>query len=337
MGPARRRGSPAVRVLGWAFVGLSLLFLALLLARQGAGLSGLRRDLAAFGWRLRPVWLAAALVTGAATLFLMAGVWVALFRALGGRCGAREGARVWMTTNLGRYIPGKIWQLSGLAVYMRDRRGAGAVALVAAAAFQLLVLGTGAAVAVATLGVRVLGPGALLPGGLLALLALGVTVRPRLVGRLAAVLARRMGEPPPEVVPGSAALWGAGAGLVVAWLANGAGLWLLWRGAGGPAAPGPWLLSGVFAAAYVAGYAVLFAPGGLVVREGALAGLLAAVAGVPLGVGAAVAVLARIWTTAAELLALLLAWAVPLGELPGTRSIVGGGADRPAGEGEEAE
>jgi len=319
MGPARRGGSTAVRLLGWAFVGLSLLFVGLLLARQGGSLSGFRRDLAEFGWRLRPGWLAAALGTGAATLFLMAGVWVALFRALGGHCGGAEGVRVWMTTNLGRYIPGKVWQLSGLAVYMRDRRGAGAIALVAAAAFQVLVLGTGAAVAAGTLGVRALGSGALLPGALLALLALVVTVHPRLVSRLAAVLARRMGEPPPEVVPGRAALWGAGAGLVAAWLGNGVGLWMLWRGAGGPAVPGPWLLSGVFAAAYVAGYVVLFAPGGLVVREGALAGLLAAVAGVPLGVGAAVAVLARIWTTAAELLALFLAWALPVGGRETTR------------------
>jgi len=311
MGPSRRGGRPAVRLLGWAFVGLSLLFVGLLLVRQGQSVASLRQDLVDFGWRLRPGWLAGALGVGVASLFLMAAVWVALFRALGGRCGGTEGARVWMTTNLGRYIPGKVWQLSGLAVYMRDRRGAGAIALAAAAAFQVLVLGTGAAVAAVTLGTRALGPGSLLPGGLVLLLALGLTLRPGLVSRLATGLARRMGESAPDAVPGRGSLWGAGLGLVVAWLGNGLGLWMLWRGAGGPAAPGPWTLSGVFAAAYVAGYVVLFAPGGLVVREGALAGLLGAVAGVPLGVGAAVAVLARIWTTVAELLALVLAWTLP--------------------------
>lgn len=311
MRPERRNGGTAVRVLGWAFVGLALVFVGLLLARQGESLAGLRADLAAFGWRLRPGWLVAALAVGTATLFLMAGVWVSLFRALGGRCGTMEGVRVWMTTNLGRYIPGKVWQLSGLAYYMRDRRGAGGVALAAAAAFQVLVLGTGAAWAAATLGTRALGPGALLPGALVLLLALLVVLRPRLVGRVAGGLARRMGETPPRSAPGRAALWSAGLGLVVAWLGNGAGLWLLWKGAGGTSAPGLPVLSGVFAASYVAGYVVLVAPGGLVVREGAMAGLLAAVAGVPIGVGAAVAVLARLWTTATELLALLVAWALP--------------------------
>ncbi|MFO7588468.1 MAG: lysylphosphatidylglycerol synthase domain-containing protein [Gemmatimonadota bacterium] len=322
MGNGRDGRSRAFRLLGWAFVGLSLLFLAALLLRQGEALGRLRADLSAFEWRLRPGWLAAAVAVGTVDLFLMAAVWVALFRALGGRCGSVEGVRVWMTTNLGRYLPGKLWQLSGLAVYMRERRGAGAAALSAAALFQVLVLGTGAAVAAAALGGRALRDGAFLPAAILLALTLGVLLRPALVGRLAGALARRLGERPPDVVPGLRSLWGAGLALAAAWVLNGLGLWLVWRGSGGPPAPGPWTLSGVFAASYVAGYVVLFAPGGLVVREGAMAGLLAAVTGVPLGVGVAVSIVARLWTTATELVGLALAW------LPAAR----GGGGR-AGEG----
>jgi hypothetical protein len=102
----------------------------------------------------------------------------------------------------------------------------------------------------------------------------------------------------------------AAVGLVGAWLVNGVGLWCVWRGAGGSVEPGVLTMSGVFAAAYVAGYLVLIAPGGLVVREGTMAGLLAVTAGVPVSVGAAVAVLARLWAVATELLAAGLAGAI---------------------------
>jgi uncharacterized membrane protein YbhN (UPF0104 family) len=67
-------------------------------------------------------------------------------------------------------------------------------------------------------------------------------------------------------------------------------------------------MAGVYSAAYVAGYLVLFAPGGLVIREGAMAALLAATAGVPLSVGGAVAILARFWATATELLGVAIVW-----------------------------
>lgn len=301
-------GSRRFRVFGWAFVVVSLGFVGVLLVRQGGELPGLRADLKQFGWTLRPGWLTAALVVGTANLFLMGWVWVLLFRSLGGNVGAGEGIRVWMTTNLGRYIPGKIWQLSGLAIYMRESRGAGAAALTAAGLFQALVLGTGAAVAAATLGGVFLADGALLPTVVLLGVLLVVFLQPSIASRISAALARRFGESAPEAPPGRGTLWAAACGLVAAWLVNGLGLWFVWRGAGGSPSPGPVTMAGVYSAAYVAGYLVLFAPGGLVIREGAMAALLAATAGVPLSVGGAVAILARFWATATELLGVAIVW-----------------------------
>lgn len=296
------------KVFGWAFVLVSLGFITLVLNRQGGELPRLRSDLESFGWALRPGWLTAALALGTADLFLMGWVWVLLFRSLGGRVGTGEGIRVWMTTNLGRYIPGKIWQLTGLALYMRERRGAGAAALTAAGLYQALVLGTGVAVAAATLGSLFLADGALIPTIILLAVLLLVLLQPSIASRISSVLARRFDESPPERPPGRGSLWAAATGLVAAWLVNGLGLWCVWRGAGGSADPGPLTMAGVYSAAYVAGYVVLFAPGGLVVREGAMAALLAATAGVPVSVGAAVAILARLWATASELLGVSIVW-----------------------------
>jgi uncharacterized membrane protein YbhN (UPF0104 family) len=291
-------------------VAFSVAFVLLLLIRQGGELPRLRSDLRAFGWKLRPGWLVAALAVGMANLFVMGGIWVGLFRALGGTVRFREGVRVWMVTNLGRYIPGKLWQLSGLAFYMRDRRQAGASALTAAALFQLLVLGTGVAVAAITLGEEFLAGGATIPIAVILLLLVLVLARPSLTGSVTRALAGRFGETPPEQPPGARVTLAAAIGLIGAWVGNGVGLWFIWRGAGGGSEPGVLTMAGVFAAAYVAGYLVLIAPGGLVVREGTMAGLLAAAAGVPVSVGAAVAVLARLWAVATELLAAGLAGAI---------------------------
>lgn len=296
-------------MLGWVFVAVSLGFVALLVIGQGGEFTRLQADLESFGWRLRPGWLTAALALGTADLFLMGWVWVLLFRSLGGRVGAGEGIRVWMTTNLGRYIPGKIWQLSGLALYMREHRGAGAAALTAAGLYQALVLGTGVSVAVATLGGRFLADRALIPTIILLGVLLVVLLRPSIASRITTALARRFDETPPETPPGRRDLWVAAIGLVVAWMVNGIGLWCVWRGAGGSADPGPLTMAGVYSAAYVAGYMVLIAPGGLVVREGAMAALLVAAAVVPVSVGAAVAILARLWATATELLGVGIVWA----------------------------
>jgi len=312
---------------------VSLAFVALLVNRQGEALGRLGTDLEGFGWGLRPGWLTAAVGIGTANLFLMGAVWVRLFRALGGDVGMREGLAVWMITNLGRYIPGKLWQLSGLALYMREHRHAGAAALTAAALFQVLVLGTGVAVAAVTLGAELLRGSAAWPIAAAIVLMLVVLLRPSLTGRAAEVLARRFGEAAPLEAPGAGALWAATGGLVLAWLTNGAGLWCVWRGAGGGIEPGVFTMAGIFAASYVAGYLVLFAPGGLVVREGAMAGLLAATAGVPVSVGAAVAVLARLWAVSTELLATGIAWVVTAGRGDRNRpdKVSGPNADR--GEG----
>ncbi|MHB1477889.1 MAG: UPF0104 family protein, partial [Coriobacteriia bacterium] len=58
---------------------------------------------------------------------------------------------------------------------------------------------------------------------------------------------------------------------------------------------------GAFAAASIGGLLVLFAPGGIGVREAILAGLLAP--SYPLAVAVAAGVAARLWSTAVELLA----------------------------------
>lgn len=325
----RRRWHRAAAAL---FVLAALAFVGWALADRWADLERMRAEVGGFGWRLSPGWLAAALAVAVADLFWMGAVWVHLYRSGGGRMGWGEGVRVWLATNLGRYIPGKVWQLSGLAVHLRESGESGSLGLASALAFQVVVLVTGIAVAAGVLGADL----ALVPGGSPAVAAAAVLLllgllHPRVVRggmRLAARVLDRE-EAPDAAPPTGPALLRSAGGMVAAWGLYGVGLWCLVRGLSASVEAGPVLLTGVFAAAYVAGYLVLVAPGGLLVREGAMTGLLAALTPMGAAVAGAVAVAARIWVTVAEIAAAAFSLALP-GR--GTDRTAGGGSGRGRGE-----
>ncbi len=218
--------------------------------------------------------------------------------------------RVFMVANLGRYVPGKVWQIAGLA-YLAKREDVQAGVATGAA-----ILGQGIALLAAVL----VGIGALFGanevwreigwlgmvagvGGALAIIT--VVVVPRLFRHVVAFWFRITRTDPPGEGLGS-----GNAGLrwlilyVLNWGIYATAFWLLYLSFGewrtflevGPA----------FAAAYVAGYVVIFAPAGAGIREGVLVVLLQPVMA---GENAFVlAVIARLWTTTVELiLAALLA------------------------------
>lgn len=320
------------RLLVALFLLAALLSVAVVLWGEWGRLGGLLGEVRSFRWRLEPLSLAGATLVAVANLLGMAGIWVRLVRSSGEEVSYPAGVRVWTVTNLGRYIPGKVWQLSGLAVYMRRRGRSGARALLAALSFQVLNLATGVAVALAILGARALGPvreGALsldpwrVGAGLLVLLVL---LHPAVIRALTRLAARVMRE---EMRPGESvtarALSEGGAGMLIAWGAYGVSFWLFVRGVAGPGQGSFAVLLAAFAAAYVAGFLVLVAPGGLVVREGALTALLAALTPLPAAVAAAVAVGYRVCLTVSELLALGVVFLLPRSGLPaGIGADVGG-------------
>lgn len=234
----------------------------------------------------------------------------ALWGLMVGEIGAYEvgfvpSLRVFFTANLGRYLPGKLWQIAGLA-YLAKGEGVPAPAATGAA-----ILGQAFSLAGATLvGGGILlgngrGPafgGAWAAAGLLVLL-LVATIPGILKGLLGFWFRLAKRDVPKGFRPDHAfgVRW---MGLyAIGWTLQGLAFWVLVRGLGFDAS----LLQGVpaFPAAYVAGYLVLFAPAGVGVREGMLVVFLGPV----LGAGAAVvALLARLWTTVMELVpALLLA------------------------------
>ena len=291
----------------WVAFGTAVFLLAAL-AAVGLAFSGSWAawgDLEASGmsrWRVRPLWLAAAVGCEVAALCASGMIWAWLFRRAGGRAGVPEAAAAWLGSNLGRYLPGKIWQVTGLVAYVRGRGDSGATAFTTLIAFQAAIVATGVSLALAVLGAGAfegVGRWPLVAGGLALAAALTPPVL-RFVMRMGRRLLRE------TTAHGDAELDGgllcrAVLGSLLIWLLHGLGFLALLEGLVLENTIGFAMALGVFAGSYVVGYAALVAPGGLVVREGAIVGLLAAVTAIPAGPAAALALAARLWTTAAEL------------------------------------
>lgn len=248
---------------------------------------------------LRPARLVGSVVLLLFAFGAAARLWGRMLGELGGRDpGPLGSVRIVLAANLGRYLPGKVWQMAGLALLTRR---AGSPASLGAAAG---VLGQGFHLAgAAVVGSAALGAGAGSPlaawsaVGIIALFVVLASVPGILQWgfRLAFRLARLDELEPPR--PDS--LFGPRWVLLhtLVWVVYGLAFVLLVRGLGFDDA-GAGGLAAAFSAAYLLGYLAIFAPAGIGVREAVLIALVRPSLG-PAAVG--VAVLARVWMTLAEL------------------------------------
>lgn len=294
---ARRVGKVLAQLL---LTGLVTWFI---LRAVGVNLGQLRSfDLSALRVQWGRLGVSSALLV-AAYLFA-ASLWGLMVREMSGvELSLVSSLRVFFTANLGRYLPGKVWQIAGLA-FLARREG-----VPAATASGAAVLGQAFSLAGATL----VGAGVLLRGeegggwgDVGAMVVLGaVVVSMAVPGILRAVMRlwfRLSREPVPSDFRPGAAYGIRWMGLyAVVWIMQGAAF----LGLGHSLGMGLPLLDGLssYPAAYVLGYVAVFAPAGIGVREGFLIAFLKPI----LGAGAAaLAVIARLWTTGVELLLALL-------------------------------
>ncbi|MBA2565614.1 MAG: flippase-like domain-containing protein [Gemmatimonadetes bacterium] len=266
-----------------------------------------------YRWDPEPGLLATATLLAAAALILFGCVWTALLRALGEPLTITAGLRIWFVSNLARYVPGKVWQLSGTA-YLARREGVDPVhavwssllaqAIVLAVAVLLLL---GALPATAA---RVYGRGAQLALALATAAMFALYLSPlfdRAYARAATLL--RGGSPPPALGLRNKLLLGAGTAL--AWGVFATSFWVFLEAVTSERLP-PLAAAGIFVAGYLAGFLAFFTPGGLGVREGVYVVLLGPY--LPTSVALAAAILSRLWLTLVELVLASLSAVLPAGE-----------------------
>jgi uncharacterized membrane protein YbhN (UPF0104 family) len=296
-----------------------LAIVALVLWRATLALGGPWAEFRGRGGVLRADWGLAALsaLVVLATYALLIEAWRLVVRAWGGHLGFGTAARIWSVSNLGRYLPGKVWSIAAMGLLAR-RAGVSAVAATGssilvtlvnvAAGFAVLLLAGSRALALVAPGEA----GKRLAVSVALAVTAGLVVLPWALPSLARVAVRLLRREVvlPTIAPEQ--LWLVVLANVAAWFGYGAAFLLLGRAvlpgsASVVLSAGSWLdATAVFTASYLAGYLALVVPGGLGVRELAMVAVLTGL-GITGNVEAWLLALAsRLWLTVLELLPGLL-------------------------------
>lgn len=227
--------------------------------------------------------------------------WRQVVQAWGERLSFADGARIWFVSNLGTYIPGRVWAIAAMGTLAQEVGISPVAAAGSSLVVQLVNVVTGFGV-FAVAGAH----GMQLPGGtgagIVALAAL-VLLTPWLVPLAVQVLNRVSKRQFAVPHLPTSALWWAAAGTTLAWVLYGVAFqWFASGVSGGATAgtTGDWIA--LFTGSYLLGFIAVFTPGGLGVREGAMA-LLLKQSGLAVGSLAALLVVAsRVWLTILDIL-----------------------------------
>lgn len=255
--------------------------------------------------RLHPdwLWIGASGLIFLATYAVLIETWREMLRAWRSHLEFWNAARIWSISNLGRYIPGKVWQIGAMGV-MAQRSRVSAIAATGSAVLNTVVNVVTGFVIVAALGWELLGSQAGGKRAAVTFIAISVILLmalPRALPWLLQVLTRVTGRdfglgPLPAKIIGIAAL-----GNLIAWLLYGVAFAAFARGVLG-ASPGTVsAYIAVYALSYLVGYLVLLAPAGFGVREASMVTLLTAARLADPGQAAVLAVTSRLWLTVLEI------------------------------------
>ncbi|HKS07162.1 MAG TPA: lysylphosphatidylglycerol synthase domain-containing protein [Gemmatimonadaceae bacterium] len=209
-------------------------------------------------------------------------------------------ARIWFVSNLGRYLPGKVWAITAMGT-MAHRAGVSPAAAVGSS-LLIAVINVVAAFAVVLLTV----PDAL-PIGRAGAIAIGTALvatalAPRFIPGVAGWIGARFGRTVTWPTLPQSTIIVAYAGCALAWVIYGLAFHALSIATLGTAGGAPRYSIAVFVASYIAGYVFLPAPGGLGVREAWLGALLKKFGMTAVAGAALLVVVSRVWLTILELL-----------------------------------
>ncbi|MDP8257062.1 MAG: hypothetical protein P9M14_15050 [Candidatus Alcyoniella australis] len=292
----------------WHLAGL-LAGLAVLLFVLRAVLSDLPAVLA-YDWRFRPGLLA----LSSLLLLIESPVYALALKVLVDNSALKLPLRTiykaLFLAQMGKYLPGKIWSVVGVAVLLKRRGGNAGRAAGAQVALALIMSLCGLlywGLAAILCGQRFEAL-ALIAVGVLGIAALALPLRV-LLERMANALLARMGRDPILLeIDALTVLRSAGLSFVV-WVLSGTSFWLLILSLI-KVDPGQYAyIVRAFAASQLIGFWALIVPGGLGVREGTMTAFLAGLLGSSLA--AALSIAARLWSLVGDLMTFSLALLLP--------------------------
>ena len=249
-------------------------------------------------------WVALSGLIFLATYGVLLETWREVLRSWGARLGFVSAARIWTVSNLGRYVPGKLWQIGAMGV-MAQRAGVSPIAATGSSILNVVVNLVAGFVVVAALGWPLLDLPQIAGGKALAiafvLIATAVLAAlPRVLPPLVRALGRMTGRDfDIGAFPATAILLSL-VGNLIAWVSYGVAFAAFARGIIGTAEGPLTAYIAVYALSYLVGYLVLFSPAGLGFREASMIALLPAARLADPAQALLLAVTSRLWLTALE-------------------------------------
>ncbi len=256
-----------------------------------------------FDWQFDVFYLLLSLVCAMVGLLVFAAAWTGIVSGFGHNLSLPDGFRILNLSNLGRYIPGKIWQVFGMLYLARQKDVPEEQAAASFVIYQLFTIPASLLVWVIAAQFesallidkfKIMGSGSAYCAGILGLIGCAMLVfRPAPFFHLANAILKRLGRPTTTFALDKSVALQAFVGYFLGWAVFGLAFWLFLASVLGDNAPSILVAVGLYNVAYQIGYLALFAPGGLGPRELIIGVLLQPFVG-PLA--PALAVVARIWS-----------------------------------------
>lgn len=298
----------------WLITALKIILTAVVLYFVGRKLYVHWDEVRQYEWQISYPILIGSIILALVALFVFSVSWGRIVGGFGSKVSAIAAFRINYLAHLGRYVPGKIWQVVGM-VYLAKQVGIRGESVAASFGIsQLFYVPASILIyAVATLfeplllreELAFLGQGtAYLISGCLLALCLLVVVWPEPFLKAGNYILRKMGRQPATFQLDKTVALSVFAGYLLGWILFGLAFWLFLRSVLGDSTPSVLVSVGLYNAAYQVGYLALFAPGGFGPREFMMGLLLTPFVG---PIATAVAVAARIWSLLIDLSAAALA------------------------------
>lgn len=219
-------------------------------------------------WEIHPLWIVASVALIVATYAVLVESWRRMVAGWGTVLPFWPAARIWVLSSMGKYLPGKVWAIAGMAVMGKEAGIPMGVATASAIVLQVVSIGTGALVVALTgsAELEAASHGARIAlFGLIgvAVVSLTLLLWPTALEALLRRFTDRGSVRRPKPAPVIAGVLANGA----AWLLYGVALYWLAAGLFPTARLTLPQAIGAFTTSYLAGFLLLLAPGGLGVRE----------------------------------------------------------------------
>jgi len=274
-------------------------------------------DVKTYDWQVDWGCLVLSVLVGLITFVIMSSNWRRIIAGFGHRVSLLKSFRIFYLSDMGRYIPGKIWPLLGI-LYLTRKEGIPPEEATASfvlvqlfaipASFLVFVLAVQVEPLLLVDQVAILGDkSAYIASGAMLLLSTAIVLWPQKLLAFGNVVLRRLSRPEITFALDKRVALRIFLGYSLGWFCYGIAFFLFLRAVTGQVGIGLIAAAGIFNAAYQIGYMTLIAPGGFGPREYIMGLMLVPFLG---PVALTVAIVARLWAVVVEITAALIALAI---------------------------